>query len=92
MIDQCIGPRVAFLAIGLFDQGQQRLLGVGIHEAADAGVDRIADEAVLIQAGQVLVVQRAICQCSADAVSAWRGLNQTTASAGRPLCTMISTG
>lgn len=54
MVDQCIRPLAALVAIGLFDQGQQCLLGVGIHEAADAGVDRVADEAVLIQSGQVL--------------------------------------
>ncbi len=54
MVDQRIRPRVVFVAIGLFDQGQQRPLGVGVHEAADASVDRIADEAVFIQAGQVL--------------------------------------
>ena len=54
MVDQRIRPLAAFVVIGLFYQGQQCMLGVGIHEAADAGVDRVADEAVLIQSGQVL--------------------------------------
>ena len=54
MVDQRIRPLAVFVAIGLFDQGQQRLLGVGVHEATDASVDRVADEAVLIQSGQVL--------------------------------------
>lgn len=92
MVDQRIRPRVVFVAIGLFDQGQQRPLGVCIHEAADTSVDRIADEAVVIQAGQVLRGPARHLPVQGRRSEGFAGLNQTTANAGRPLCTMISTG